>query len=339
RAEVGQRAGRGGFASQPARLLLSKGAQTGFNLREFSSTCLAYVSGTDKLYPYELLPQVRAIKGEACKVDDLEIRGGGRTTALEVWASPVYGESGRTDYAVSVFVDVSDFKRHRIELQRAKEAAQAADRAKSEFVSRMSHEIRTPLNAILGMVDLLWETTLNQDQQEYVRIARNAGSNLMSLVNNILDLSRVEAGRMELAATVFSLEEFLDRTTDLFALKAHQKGLELTYYVDPGVPERLIGDPVRLRQILVNLLTNAIKFTEKGHVIIRIRRDPHDEDPGALLLSVTDTGIGIPPERHQAIFESFTQAATNTAAEYGGSGLGLTIAKHLVEMMGGHIWV
>ena len=338
-AEVVNAQGEVIFASQPARLLLNKGAQSGFNLREFSSTCLAYVSGTDKLYPYELLPQVRAIKGEACKVDDLEIRGGGRTTALEVWASPVYGEGGKTDYAVSVFVDVSDFKRHKIELQRAKEAAQAADRAKSEFVSRMSHEIRTPLNAILGMVDLLWETTLNQDQQEYVRIARNAGSNLMSLVNNILDLSRVEAGRMELAATAFSLEEFLDRTTDLFALKAHQKGLELTYYVDPGVPERLIGDPVRLRQILVNLLTNAIKFTEKGHVIIRVRRDPHDEDPGALLLSVTDTGIGIPPERHQAIFESFTQAATSTAAEYGGSGLGLTIAKHLVEMMGGHIWV
>ncbi len=331
--------GKVAYASQPARLLLGKASTNGFALQEFSTTSLAYISGTDKLYPYELLPMVRAMKGESCKADDLEVRGGGRTTALEVWSSPVYGEAGRVDFAVAVFVDVSDFKRHKIELQRAKEAAQAADRAKSEFVSRMSHEIRTPLNAILGMVDLLWETTLNQDQQEYVRIARNAGSNLMALVNNILDLSRVEAGRMELAATPFQLEEFLDRTTDLFALKAHQKGLELTYYIDPGVPERLVGDPVRLRQILVNLLTNAIKFTEKGHVIVRARRDPHDEDPGALLFSVTDTGIGIPPERHQAIFESFTQAASSTAAEYGGSGLGLTIAKHLVEMMGGHIWV
>ncbi len=298
-----------------------------------------YVAGTKDLYPVHRLPFVRALRGEASYADDLEVRRDGRSSFMEAWSSPLRGRTGEVERAIGVVINTTALRRQKEELEQAREAAQAADRAKSDFVSRMSHEIRTPLNAILGSVDLLWETPLTQDQQEYVRLCRDAGQGLMSLISNVLDLSRVEAGKLELAQTPFSLEEFVERTIELFSLRAHQKGLELTSYVEPGVPERVVGDPVRLRQVLVNLMGNALKFTEKGHISVRVRRDPGSDDPGRLLFVVQDTGIGIAPERKDAIFERFTQASASTAAEYGGSGLGLTISKHLVELMGGRIWV
>ncbi len=298
-----------------------------------------YIAGGKDIYPVEKLPFVRALHGEASYADDLEVRRDGRSSFMEAWSSPLRGRNGEVEYAIGVVINTTALRRQREELEQAREAAQAADRAKSDFLSRMSHEIRTPLNAILGSVDLLWETPLTQDQQEYVRLCRDAGQGLMSLISNVLDLSRVEAGKLELAETPFGLEDFVERTIELFSLRAHQKGLELTSYVEPGVPERIVGDPVRLRQILVNLMGNALKFTDKGHISVRVRRDPGSDDPGRLLFMVQDTGIGIPPDRKQAIFERFVQASSSTAAEYGGSGLGLTITKHLVELMGGRVWV
>ncbi|MDE1819525.1 MAG: response regulator [Euryarchaeota archaeon] len=298
-----------------------------------------YVAGTSEVYPVLKLPFVRALAGEASYADDLEVRRDGRSSFMEAWSSPLRGRSGEVEYAIGVVINTTALRRQREELEKAREAALAADRAKSDFVSRMSHEIRTPLNAILGSVDLLWETPLTQDQQEYVRLCRDAGQGLMSLISNVLDLSRVEAGKLELAETPFGLEEFVERTVELFSLRAHQKGLELTSYVEPGVPERIVGDPVRLRQILVNLMGNALKFTDKGHISIRVRHDPGSQDPGYLFFSVQDTGIGIPADRKEAIFDRFVQAKASTAAEYGGSGLGLTITRHLVELMGGRIWV
>lgn len=327
------------FSDSAYKLMGETVSAANSTVRDLPKGLPLYVAGTKDLYPVEKLPFVRALNGEASYADDMEVRRDGRSSFMEAWSSPLRGRTGEVEYAIGVVINTTALRRQREELEQAREAAQAADRAKSDFVSRMSHEIRTPLNAILGSVDLLWETPLTQDQQEYVRLCRDAGQGLMSLISNVLDLSRVEAGKLELAETPFGLEEFVERTIELFSLRAHQKGLELTSYVEPGVPERIVGDPVRLRQILVNLLGNALKFTDKGHISVRVRRDPGSDDPGRLLVMVQDTGIGIPPERKAAIFERFVQASSSTAAEYGGSGLGLTITKHLVELMGGRIWV
>lgn len=278
-------------------------------------------------------------QGMPVQAELINYRKDNREFWVDMMITGVRDDNGRISHFVSVQRDVTDRKQAELALIEAKEQAEKASVAKSEFLSTMSHEIRTPLNAVIGMTGLLSETPLNSDQQSFLNTIRQGGENLLSVINDILDYSKIEAGKVELENEQFTLIDPIEDTLDLLAGKAFEKGVELINATATTLPRTVKGDITRLRQILVNLVGNAIKFTKEGEIVVSVRQVESHADWTKLEFSVRDSGIGISREKQTRLFRSFSQGDASTTREYGGTGLGLAISQKLVQLLGGNIWL
>jgi PAS domain S-box-containing protein len=269
---------------------------------------------------------------------------GERVTTLQEVSGRVYEtqlvpvhEGSAVSGLIGIAIDITDRKRSEEEAQRAREAAEAASKAKSEFLANVSHEIRTPMNCILGMTELALDGPLSAEQREYLELVKTSTNSLLTIINDILDFSKVEAGKLELDLAPLSVTDVLETTVKHFALRARQKKLKIGYQIAPGTPDTFLGDAGRIRQVLTNLIGNAIKFTERGSVTVRVSTELQSESEAMLRFEVVDTGIGIPLEKQQMVFDAFAQADGSATRRYGGTGLGLTISRQMVQLMDGHI--
>jgi two-component system sensor histidine kinase/response regulator len=295
------------------------------------------ISGEDSL-PEMLAHQRRLLEGGMVHSVARRRRADSTLQDIEVFAVPLV-TNGKPSGGLILYQDITERKKAEEALLRAKEAAEAASRAKSEFLANMSHEIRTPMNGIIGMTGLALDTKLSNEQREYLAMVKTSADSLLTLINDILDFSKIEAGKLDLDPIDFPLRQSIGETLKTLGLRAHQKGLELAWRVDPGVPEFVSGDLGRLRQVLVNLVGNALKFTEHGEVVVGVEQESESATGAYLHFTVRDTGIGIAPEKQKPVFEAFTQADGSTTRKYGGTGLGLAITTQIVQLMGGKIWL
>jgi two-component system sensor histidine kinase/response regulator len=304
----------------------------GRNLREFSNEegRRKGYEGFNKVFTTGV--HARGVVWELTRKD-------GSNRHVEASISLIKGPGGRNVGFRGILRDVTERKVAEEVLKRAKEEAEAANTAKSEFLANMSHEIRTPMNGIIGMTELTLGTRLTREQRDYLRMVKMSANSLLSLLNSVLDLAKIESRKIELEEIDFDLRTTVEYAVETVAVKAGERGLELTCRIKPEVPTALVGDPSRLRQILLNLLGNAVKFTEQGEVGLEIKIEAEDDSSVLLHFVVSDTGIGIPPEKLQTVFESFQQVDGSITRKYEGTGLGLTISKELAELMGGGIWV
>jgi PAS domain S-box-containing protein len=299
-----------------------------------------YLRADGTPYPVEECHIFQAFRqGKGSHVDDEVMwRSDGTNFPAEYWSYPIFRDE-HVIGAVVTFIDITERRQAEVALMAAKAVAEQSNRVKSEFLANMSHEIRTPLNGIIGMTDLALETPLSPVQREYLETVRMSGDSLLTVINNILDFSKIETGEMNLEVIDFNLRDSLKTALMILSVRADQKGLELLCDIGPGVPEVMRGDSNRLCQVVANLVGNAIKFTDKGNVLLELQVEAEDGALRLLHFVVADTGIGIAAEKQQMIFDSFSQADNSTTRKYGGTGLGLTISKHLVEKMGGKMWV